>query len=49
SRIVYSLFNLIHDSGTTLVLVTNNLELAELTQRIIRLKGGSMISDVTRT
>ncbi|MDB6037991.1 MAG: transporter ATP-binding protein [Verrucomicrobiales bacterium] len=49
SRIVDTLFNLNHHSGTTLVLVTHNLELAERTQRIIRLRGGSMISDVTRT
>ena len=31
--------------GTTLVLVTHNLELARMCQRIMRLKGGAVISD----
>ena len=39
------LFELNRDSGTTLVVVTHNLELAQKTQRIIRLKGGVVISD----
>ncbi len=39
------LFELNRDSGTTLVIVTHNLELAQKTQRIIRLKGGAVISD----
>jgi putative ABC transport system ATP-binding protein len=34
--------------GTTLVLVTHDLELAAKTQRIIRLKSGDILSD-TRT
>jgi putative ABC transport system ATP-binding protein len=33
------------EKGTTLVLVTHDLELAKRTHRIIRLKGGLMISD----
>jgi putative ABC transport system ATP-binding protein len=39
------LFDLNKDAGTTLVLVTHDMELASKTQRIIRLKGGVVISD----
>ncbi|MCS7013851.1 MAG: ABC transporter ATP-binding protein [Chloroherpetonaceae bacterium] len=39
------LFELNRDYGTTLVIVTHNLELAQKTQRIIRLKGGCVVSD----
>ncbi len=39
------LFDLNHDAGTTLVLVTHDLELASKTQRLIRMKGGRVISD----
>ncbi|MFB2120264.1 ABC transporter ATP-binding protein [Parapedobacter sp. 2B3] len=39
------LFDLNHDMGTTLVLVTHDLELASKTQRIIRMKGGQVVSD----
>lgn len=39
------LFDLNRDMGTTLVLVTHDLELAAKTQRIIRLKGGTILSD----
>ena len=39
-RIVDLVFNLNQQAGTTLVLVTHNLELAGKTDRIIRLKGG---------
>lgn len=39
------LFELNNDAGTTLILVTHNYELATRTQRIIRLKGGAIISD----
>jgi putative ABC transport system ATP-binding protein len=38
------LFGLNREEKTTLVLVTHNLELAEKTQRIIRMKGGSVVS-----
>jgi len=48
ARVVETLFSLNHDSGTTLVLVTHNMELAERTERIIRLKGGLMVSDISR-
>lgn len=39
------LFDLNEAAGTTLILVTHNLELAGMTQRIIRLKGGRIDSD----
>ncbi|MEE2708917.1 MAG: ABC transporter ATP-binding protein [Gemmatimonadota bacterium] len=39
------LFDLNHEAGTTLVLVTHDLELAQKTQRLISLKGGSVMSD----
>lgn len=38
------LFELNRDAGTTLVLVTHDLELASKTQRIIRMKGGRIIA-----
>lgn len=44
-KIVHLLFDLNREARTTLVLVTHNLELAQKTQRIIRLKGGSVIAD----
>lgn len=39
------LFDLNRRNGTTLVLVTHNLELAAKTERIISLKGGRIVSD----
>lgn len=39
------MFELNQGSGTTLVLVTHDIELAGRTQRIIRLKGGAVVSD----
>ena len=39
------LFDLNTDAGTTLVLVTHNLELAQKTQRIIELKSGKLVGD----
>jgi putative ABC transport system ATP-binding protein len=42
------LFSLNQEMGTTLVIVTHDLELAGKTQRIIQLKGGQVFSD-TRT
>ena len=44
-KIVNLLFDLNKEAGTTLVIVTHNPELAARTQRIIRLKGGSIVSD----
>jgi putative ABC transport system ATP-binding protein len=42
------LFTLNRDAGTTLVLVTHNLELAQRTQRIITLRGGRIVADHTQ-
>jgi putative ABC transport system ATP-binding protein len=39
------LFDLNTDAGTTLIVVTHDLELAAKTSRIIRLKAGSILSD----
>jgi putative ABC transport system ATP-binding protein len=44
-KVVRLLFDLNHEAGTTLVLVTHDLELAAKTQRILRLKGGTLLSD----
>jgi putative ABC transport system ATP-binding protein len=43
------LFNMNKEQGTTLVLVTHNLELAQRTQRILRMKGGRLVEDVYST
>ena len=45
NRVIKLLFDLNREAGPTLVLVTHNLELAAQTNRIIRLKGGKMVSD----
>jgi putative ABC transport system ATP-binding protein len=42
------LFDLNRQAGTTLVLVTHNLELAASTQRIVRLAKGHIVSDEKR-
>jgi len=39
------LFDINKEEGTTLILVTHNLELAKHTQRILHLKGGQLVSD----
>lgn len=44
-KITRLIFDLNREAGTTLILVTHDLELASRTQRIIRLKGGEVISD----
>lgn len=44
-KVVKLIFDLNKEAGTTLVLVTHDLELAAKTQRIIRVKGGKIISD----
>jgi putative ABC transport system ATP-binding protein len=48
-KVVKLLFDLNKEAGTTLVLVTHDLELAAKTQRIIRIKGGGIISDQLTT
>ena len=44
-NLVRLLFDLNEQAGTTLILVTHDLELAAKTSRIIKLKGGKLISD----
>ncbi len=39
------LFGMNKEKGTTLVLVTHNLELAQRTQRVIKMRGGKMVED----
>jgi putative ABC transport system ATP-binding protein len=43
--VIQNLFALNAGSGTTLVLVTHDLELAKRAQRIIRLKGGTVVPE----
>ncbi len=44
-KVVKLIFDLNKEAGTTLVLVTHDLELAGKTQRIIRIKGGKLAAD----
>jgi len=44
-KVVKLIFDLNTEAGTTLVLVTHDLELAAKTQRILRIKGGKLVSD----
>lgn len=44
-KVIKLLFELNADAGTTLVIVTHDMELAERTQRVLKLKGGKIISD----
>ena len=44
-KVVKLIFDLNKEAGTTLILVTHDLELAAKTQRIIRIKGGKLVSD----
>ncbi|RRQ47555.1 ABC transporter ATP-binding protein [Maribacter algicola] len=48
-KVIQLLFELNKEMGTTLVIVTHDLDLAQLTQKIIRLKGGKIISNQTKT
>jgi len=41
------IFDLNKELGTTLILVTHDLDLASRTQRVIRIKGGKLVSDST--
>lgn len=43
--IIPLLFELNHSAGTALVIVTHDLELAQQTQRVVRLKGGMIVTD----
>ncbi|MEQ8712608.1 MAG: ABC transporter ATP-binding protein [Cyclobacteriaceae bacterium] len=44
-KIEQLLFELNHEQGTTLIMVTHDLELARKTDRIIRLKGGKLVEE----
>ena len=44
-KVVKLIFDLNKEEGTTLMLVTHDLDLAGKTQRIVRLKGGRLIAD----
>ncbi|MDF2432640.1 MAG: putative transport system ATP-binding protein, partial [Mucilaginibacter sp.] len=44
-KVVKLIFDLNKEAGTTLVLVTHDLDLAAKTQRILRIKGGKLIAD----
>lgn len=44
-KVIELLFNLNKELGTTLVIVTHDLELAQKTQRILRLKGGKIVDN----
>lgn len=41
------LFGMNKEKGTTLILVTHNLDLAQRTQRILRMRGGKLVEEVT--
>jgi putative ABC transport system ATP-binding protein len=45
AKVMKLIFDLNKEAGTTLILVTHDMELALKTQRIIRIKGGEIISD----
>jgi putative ABC transport system ATP-binding protein len=44
-KVVKLIFELNREAGTTLVLVTHDMELAAKTQRIIKIKGGKLVAD----
>ncbi|WP_205503076.1 ABC transporter ATP-binding protein [Rufibacter psychrotolerans] len=44
-KVVKLIFDLNREAGTTLVLVTHDAELASQTQRILRMRGGKLVSD----
>jgi putative ABC transport system ATP-binding protein len=48
NHITELLFGMNKEQGTTLVLVTHNLELAQRTQRILRMKGGKLVQEILR-
>ena len=48
-KVIQLLFDLNKEAGTTLVIVTHDLDLAKRTQQILRLKGGKIFSNETTT
>ncbi len=45
AKVVDLLFDLNKDAGTTLIIVTHDMELAQRTQRVLRLKGGKVVAE----
>ncbi|HBL78959.1 MAG TPA: ABC transporter, partial [Aequorivita sp.] len=43
-KVIQLLFDLNEQAGTTLVIITHDLDLAARTQRILRLKGGKVLT-----
>jgi putative ABC transport system ATP-binding protein len=48
-KVIQLLFNLNKEAGTTLVIITHDLDLAARTQQILRLKGGKILTNETTT
>ncbi|WOD43301.1 ABC transporter ATP-binding protein [Hwangdonia lutea] len=46
-KVIQLLFDLNKENGTTLVIISHDLELAHRTQQILRLKGGKIVSNQT--
>ncbi|MCL4161453.1 UNVERIFIED_CONTAM: hypothetical protein GTU68_010806, partial [Idotea baltica] len=46
-KVIQLLFELNKEAGTTLVIVTHDMDLAERTQHILRLKGGKVLSNLS--
>jgi len=44
-KVIQLLFKLNKEAGTTLVIITHDLDLANRTQQILRLKGGKIMSN----
>ena len=44
-KVIQLLFDLNKEAGTTLVIITHDLDLANRTQQILRLKGGKILSN----
>ena len=49
AKVVDLLFNLNKEAGTTLIIVTHDMELAERTQRVLKLKGGKVVAEEIQT
>lgn len=48
-KVIQLLFNLNQEAGTTLVIITHDLDLAARTQQILRLKGGQILTNEKTT
>ena len=44
-KVIKLIFDLNKEAGTTLIIVTHDLELAAKTQRVLRIKGGKLVAD----